>query len=120
MWQTLQLLVARPGQLTREFIAERHQQYLPPFRLYLVISLFFFALSALLPDSTSHQPGRAGRPRPPKCSRLNTKPADDRKASSRGAVAVPKKQAPAELKDLTGKLRKELEAGRRAGESTKP
>ena len=52
VWQTLRLLVTRPGQLTREFIAGRHQQYLPPFRLYLVISLFFFALSALLPDST--------------------------------------------------------------------
>ena len=51
VWQTLRLLVTRPGQLTREFIAGRHQQYLPPFRLYLVISLFFFALSALLPDS---------------------------------------------------------------------
>jgi hypothetical protein len=52
VWRTLRLLVLRPGELTREFIAGRHQRYLPPFRLYLAISILFFALSALLPDST--------------------------------------------------------------------
>jgi Protein of unknown function (DUF3667)/Domain of unknown function (DUF4286) len=50
-WRTLRLLTLRPGALTREFIAGRHQMYLPPFRLYLAISILFFALSALLPDS---------------------------------------------------------------------
>jgi hypothetical protein len=49
-WQTLKLLILKPGELTREFIAGRHQHYLPPFRLYLAISILFFALSALLPD----------------------------------------------------------------------
>ena len=49
-WQTLKLLILKPGELTREFIAGRHQSYLPPFRLYLVVSILFFALSALLPD----------------------------------------------------------------------
>jgi len=52
VWRTLRLLLLRPGELTREFIAGRHQRYLPPFRLYLAISILFFALSALLPDST--------------------------------------------------------------------
>jgi hypothetical protein len=51
VWRTLKLLIFRPGDLTREFIAGRHQSYLPPFRLYLGISILFFALSALLPDS---------------------------------------------------------------------
>ena len=51
VWKTLKLLLNRPGELTREFIAGRHQSYLPPFRLYLSISILFFALSALLPDS---------------------------------------------------------------------
>jgi hypothetical protein len=50
VWRTLRLLARRPGELTREFIAGRHQRYLPPFRLYLAISIIFFALSALLPD----------------------------------------------------------------------
>jgi hypothetical protein len=50
VWKTLKLLVSKPGELTREFIAGRHQSYLPPFRLYLGISILFFALSALLPN----------------------------------------------------------------------
>lgn len=49
-WRTLRSLVFRPGELTREFIGGRRQRYLPPFRLYLVISLAFFAISSLLPD----------------------------------------------------------------------
>ncbi len=50
VWQTLKLLILKPGELTREFVAGRHQNYLPPFRFYLGISILFFALSALLPD----------------------------------------------------------------------
>ncbi|HSO06190.1 MAG TPA: DUF3667 domain-containing protein [Pelomicrobium sp.] len=50
VWRTLRSLVLKPGELTREFIAGRRQRYLPPFRLYLVLSVVFFALSALLPD----------------------------------------------------------------------
>jgi hypothetical protein len=53
IWQTIKLLVRRPGELTREFIAGRHQRYLPPFRLYLAISVVYFALQALLPGSES-------------------------------------------------------------------
>jgi hypothetical protein len=51
LWRTLRLLVRKPGELTREFIAGRHQPYIPPFRLYLAISILYFALSALLPES---------------------------------------------------------------------
>jgi hypothetical protein len=53
VWRTLRLLVGRPGELTHEFIAGRHQLYIPPFRLYLAISILFFALTALLPGSDS-------------------------------------------------------------------
>ena len=51
VWRTLKALVLKPGLLTNEFIAGRHQRYLPPFRLYLVVSVLFFTLSALLPDA---------------------------------------------------------------------
>jgi hypothetical protein len=51
VWRTLKLLVRRPGELTREFIAGRHQLYIPPFRLYLAASIFYFALQAFLPGS---------------------------------------------------------------------
>lgn len=49
LWRTLGYLLAKPGRLTREFFDGRRARYLPPFRLYLVISLLFF-LVANLPD----------------------------------------------------------------------
>jgi hypothetical protein len=61
VWNTLRTLVLKPGQLTNEFIAGRHQRYLPPFRLYLVISVAFFALSALLPEGQMLQVDAQGR-----------------------------------------------------------
>jgi len=51
LWRTLWPLLVRPGFLTREFFAGRRQRYLPPFRLYIVVSLVFFLVLALLPDS---------------------------------------------------------------------
>ncbi|HET9473089.1 MAG TPA: DUF3667 domain-containing protein, partial [Steroidobacteraceae bacterium] len=49
LWRTLGYLLARPGRLTSEFFAGRRVRYLPPFRLYLVISLLFFVIAGL-PD----------------------------------------------------------------------
>jgi hypothetical protein len=47
LWRTLWALIAKPGHLTREFLDGRRARYLPPFRLYLVISVaFFIALGA--------------------------------------------------------------------------
>jgi hypothetical protein len=42
LWKTLWYLVSRPGFLTREFFDGKRVRYLPPFRLYLVISVVFF------------------------------------------------------------------------------
>jgi Protein of unknown function (DUF3667) len=44
LWRTLWYLLAKPGYLTREFFDGRRAGYLPPFRLYLVISVAFFIL----------------------------------------------------------------------------
>jgi Protein of unknown function (DUF3667)/Domain of unknown function (DUF4286) len=60
VWRTIRLLASKPGELTREFIAGRHQLYIPPFRLYLAVSILFFALQALLPDSDSIEVESAG------------------------------------------------------------
>jgi hypothetical protein len=46
-WQTLAALLLRPGRLTQEYFAEHRARYLPPVRLYLVLSVLFFALSPL-------------------------------------------------------------------------
>lgn len=84
VWQTLKLLVLKPGELTREFIAGRHQSYLPPFRLYLAISILFFALSALLPDSNlvNFDDGAGNVPAPASA----TLPADVRDELARAGV----------------------------------
>jgi len=47
LWRTLLYGMTRPGFLTREFFAGRRVRYLPPFRLYLVISVLFFLVVGL-------------------------------------------------------------------------
>jgi hypothetical protein len=46
LWRTLGLLWFKPGQLTQEFVAGRRAAYLPPFRLYLVLSIIFFLVAS--------------------------------------------------------------------------
>ena len=52
LWRTLWFLLAKPGRLTREFFEGKRAGYLPPFRLYLVISLLFFLVVGL-PEAIS-------------------------------------------------------------------
>jgi hypothetical protein len=47
LWRTLRYLWFKPGRLTQEFIAGRRIAYLPPFRLYLVLSVIFFLIASL-------------------------------------------------------------------------
>lgn len=47
LWQTLTALLFRPGFLTREFLDGRRARYLPPVRLYLVVSVIFFVIVGL-------------------------------------------------------------------------
>jgi hypothetical protein len=47
LWRTLGYLLVKPGRLTREFFDGRRASYLPPFRLYLVISLAFFLVAGM-------------------------------------------------------------------------
>src|SRR5450755_4233942 len=46
LWRTLTTLWFKPGKLTQEFVAGRRIAYLPPFRLYLVLSILFFLLTS--------------------------------------------------------------------------
>jgi hypothetical protein len=48
LWRTLTTLWFKPGKLTEEFVAGRRVAYLPPFRLYLVLSILFFLLASLV------------------------------------------------------------------------
>ena len=47
LWRTLGYLLVKPGFLTREFFNGKRARYLPPFRLYIVISLLFFVVAGL-------------------------------------------------------------------------
>jgi hypothetical protein len=56
LWRTLGALLFHPGFLTREFLEGRRARYLPPVRLYLVLSVAFFVIAGIL---TSHSRGGA-------------------------------------------------------------
>jgi len=45
LWQTLVPLMNRPGQLTHDYLQGRRARYMPPFRMYLVLSLLFFVVA---------------------------------------------------------------------------
>jgi hypothetical protein len=56
LWLTLKALVFKPGFLTCEFLAGRRARYLPPIRLYLVMSVLFFLVVALNTALTNSRP----------------------------------------------------------------
>ena len=76
LWQTLVPLLARPGRLTRDYLEGRRARFMPPFRMYLVLSLVFFLIAFFDPQkdfelffepepagsaSTQAEPGEAAR-----------------------------------------------------------
>ena len=61
MWRTLALLLARPGFLTREYLAGRRVRYVRPARLVLVLAIVLFAAIRLTSDDlTVVTTGRSG------------------------------------------------------------
>jgi hypothetical protein len=58
-WQTLYILLFKPGKLTQEYFAERRARYLPPVRLYLVLSVLFFAFGLAAPEKKRAPPAVA-------------------------------------------------------------
>jgi Protein of unknown function (DUF3667) len=56
LWRTLKFLWFKPGRLTQEYVAGRRAAYLPPFRLYLILSIVFFLIASL-----THIPGEVIR-----------------------------------------------------------
>ena len=45
LWQTLIPLMLRPGRLTYDYLQGRRARFMPPFRMYLVMSLVFFVVA---------------------------------------------------------------------------
>jgi Protein of unknown function (DUF3667) len=103
LWRTLWYLLSRPGFLTQEFFAGRRVAYLPPFRLYLVLSVLLFLLASL----------PSGSPSPTAVVQVNRGPSNAQQIAqqavaealeSEGQLAV---QAPVDADD--GKLRVRLD-----------
>jgi hypothetical protein len=60
--RTLRVLVGKPGQLTLDYIDGRRQRYIRPLRLYLTLSVVYFAVSGLTGSdaatSSKHKPDK--------------------------------------------------------------
>ena len=49
--RTLRVLLTQPGQLTLDYVHGRRQRYVRPLKLYVSVSVVFFGLLGILPDS---------------------------------------------------------------------
>jgi hypothetical protein len=50
LWRTLIPLLIRPGKLTLDYLEGRRARYMPPFRMYLVLSVIFFVVAFFDPE----------------------------------------------------------------------
>ena len=57
VWRTFVPLLLRPGFLTQQYLAGRRASYLPPFRLYIVLSVLFFLMVSLFTPAPHLQTG---------------------------------------------------------------
>ena len=79
VWRTLVALLFSPGRLTAEFLAGRRARYLPPVRLYLVLSVVFFLWAS------ASQSGRS-------MLELDDANAPNARAASAGAAQMPQQR----------------------------
>ena len=109
LWRTLGYLLVKPGRLTREFFEGRRVRYLPPFRLYLVISVLFF-LVAGLPDPNEEPEATAPTADQVEGMKEGAKALENKLADTPGA-----KQAAAALRAEAAAQEKALKAPPRPG-----
>lgn len=57
LWRTLKLLLFRPGELTRQYLAGRRKHYVLPLRLYLSVSLVVLLLLRVMASVNIEVPG---------------------------------------------------------------
>jgi hypothetical protein len=72
LFNSLWPLLVKPGLLTREYVAGRRARFIPPVRMYLFLSLFFFGLATFgIPEDAiragdSDDPGEVHEPNTPR------------------------------------------------------
>ncbi len=61
LWKTLVPLLRKPGKLTHDYLSGKRARFMPPFRMYLVLSLLFFLVAFFDPvaDLDIAAPGEA-------------------------------------------------------------
>lgn len=89
LWQSVKLLLFKPGQLTREYIEGRRVRYVEPLRLYLTFSIIFFAVFKFSGINIGAQEREMEAPKP-KAPAVQPAPAGKGEAS----VAAPVAQEP--------------------------
>jgi len=52
LWRSIAPLLLKPGKLTKDYLAGRRVHYVPPFRMYLILSILFFVVISF-DDETS-------------------------------------------------------------------
>jgi hypothetical protein len=83
-WQTMYILLFKPGKLTKEYFADHRARYLPPVRVYLVLSVLFFGFGLATPNKVRVVSLPSG----------TTPIAALKKLADDGAAAAPKNEAP--------------------------
>jgi len=104
LWKSLWGLMARPGFLTREYLAGRKQRYVLPLRLLLTLGLLFFLALKLMPGST-HTLGLDGEVQEEAAAEMGsvtsaTAPAN----AAASAVAAKMKKARQEVSEHSGDM----------------
>jgi hypothetical protein len=90
LWKTLYTLLLMPGVLTKEYFAEHRARYLPPVRIYLVLSVLFFAFGSTSPHNMGNRTDARAAP-------VNSPPATSLPAEG---AAKPARPATAEDDDI--------------------
>ena len=89
LWRTLKVLVTKPGGLTLDYISGRRQCYIRPLRLYLALSVVFFAISGLFSHPVWLQGNPGDENKPVFKSARDASPRDEAGQSVPAGVASP-------------------------------
>jgi hypothetical protein len=111
LWRTLAALLFKPGFLTREFLRGRRASYLPPVRLYLVLSVAFFlwaGIGHLQPRVVQISTGDHGVPKAVRVAPLNDAAKTGRDAGKAGETVEQRNQRECALIDYQGPWQERL------------
>jgi len=102
LWQTLVPLLVRPGRLTDDYLKGRRARYMPPFRMYLVLSLLFFIVAFFDPRENFSLLFEAT----PQTEAVDQDTTDERADANAGELDARRQEAQAVLDELVtaGKL----------------